>query len=256
MNRDITILNELRELNSPLAGLTNENLYQVPEGYFEKLSVQVLNRVHAIEAENPKDELRYLSSFLSGMPKNIPFIVPAGYFESIEQRLLEIMNPEKELSVSEELNEIAPILGSMDRKLPFSVPEGYFDDLSSSVKTGIRKEPAKVVSIKTIRWFRYAAAAVAVILISTIGFVIIRDKKENGEKAMVKFEKDVKKLDIKETENLIQYLDAGMSGNEVAENNGQKKTDEVEELLKGIPESELEEFLQQTEDTEDVLLVN
>ena len=46
MRSNDTIQNELKELNSILAGVYNKNAYTVPAGYFEVLSHDILLAIH------------------------------------------------------------------------------------------------------------------------------------------------------------------------------------------------------------------
>ena len=49
MAQNSNILQELTELKSTLAEFDSQNAYTVPEGYFEGLADQVLNRIKALE---------------------------------------------------------------------------------------------------------------------------------------------------------------------------------------------------------------
>jgi hypothetical protein len=102
---------------------------------------------------------------------------------------------------------------------------------------------------------RYAAAAVITGLIVLGGSLFFfKGNKETGNRALTKFTKDVKKMDEQQKENLADFVAAGMDGREVAKNG--IKTEEVKQLLQDIPEDELREFEQQTEDLEGIVLTN
>jgi hypothetical protein len=66
----------------------------------------------------------------------------------------------------------------------------------------------------------------------------------------------VKKLNETQKDNLIDFIDAGMNGNETAAVTQLKTTNDVKALLDGIPEQELRDFQEQTEDIQEVLLTN
>ena len=68
-NRE-TILNELKDLGSAL-NYRPQNNYTVPNGYFEGLPAQILNRIKALEASDAKEELKYLSPLLSNVSKEM-----------------------------------------------------------------------------------------------------------------------------------------------------------------------------------------
>ena len=64
------ILQELREMNSGLAGFSEEPVFQVPAGYFDSLAGEILKKVKASEAANAKEELEFLSPMLSALFKD------------------------------------------------------------------------------------------------------------------------------------------------------------------------------------------
>lgn len=245
-------------LGSTLANYSPQNFYEVPDGYFEGLANRVLSRIKALEASNTNAELEALSPLLNRVDKKTPYTIPAGYFDGLEEKIMQAIREHADYQTSEEeLASLSPLLSGIDKKSPYALPAGYFENLTTEVieKTGRKK--SKVVSITSHKWLRYASAAVVIGFIAIAGLVFFSNNNTgDGRKAIAKFEKDVKKLDNKETDNLIQFIDAGMSGEEVTHTTTPKKTDDINELLKGISENELQEFLEQTQDTEDVLLVN
>lgn len=252
MAQNINILNELNELNSSLVNTGIENVYSVPEGYFENLAVIILQRIKALEATTHQDELSYLSPFLSDIPKVTPYKVPAGYFDHIADSIASVISSE-EMSAKDELEKLSPVLSGLKKEMPYSVPNGYFENLGKHTP----KEKTKVVSLTHRKWFRYAAAAVVTGVIVLAGFMIFGNKtNEPGTKSLAKFEKDVKKMDEIEKENLIDFIDAGLNGDESASIKADNKSDDIKELLKGISDEELNEFNKQTQDIENVLLTN
>lgn len=83
MTQRNSILQELTELNSSLAGVEARNPYVVPEGYFEDLLPELMKRIRAMETENAGEEIAALSPLLAGLRKEMPFTVPEGYFEQV-----------------------------------------------------------------------------------------------------------------------------------------------------------------------------
>ena len=73
MKRNETILNELRELNSRLPGVS-ENVFSVPKGYFDSLPERMLNRIRN------EEELQELSPLLAGLSRKMDYSVPNDYF--------------------------------------------------------------------------------------------------------------------------------------------------------------------------------
>jgi hypothetical protein len=262
MTQNSTILQELKELESSLAGLATQNIYSVPDGYFEGLAGQVLNRIKATEAANAAEELGYLSpmlSTMSKMSKQLPFTVPAGYFEGLEEKLMQTVRDSNDYqTATEELETLSPLLSGLKKEMPYSVPQGYFENLGADINTQGNKTETKVVSIGSRKWFRYAAAAVITGVIIMAGFLYFNNNSDNtsGGKVMAKFTRDVKKMDETQKDDLIDFIDAGMNGNETAEVNTEIKSKEVKQLLQDISDEELKDFQEQTEDIEDVLMTN
>lgn len=245
MTRNTNILNELNELNSSLVNVNTQNVYTVPVGYFDGLTVIVLNRIKAMNAENAVEELSYLSPILSNISKQTPYTVPAGYFDSLAETALHSVREGSDYQTAkEEIETLSPLLSGLKKQIPYSVPQGYFDDIAE--KTA--KPVVKVVSITHRSWFKYAAAAVVIGIIALSG-ILIFGKNPTGEKSLAKFEKklnkEIKKMSDSELKDFIEYSDAGLNGEEKVSTN---PSDEIKELLKDLPESELKEFLEETSD--------
>ena len=59
------------------------------------------------------------------------------------------------------------------------------------------------------------------------------NNKDSAGKTLAKFEKEVKKInDVKSTETLIDFMDAGLNEKELASSQKSIKTDDVQQLLK------------------------
>lgn len=262
------ILQELAELKSRLAGVAIQNIYTVPDGYFEGLPAQMLKIIKAIEAADSVEELSYLSPMLNSISKQMPFTVPQGYFEGLQEKIMDFIgegsdNQESlEQTSKEELETLSPLLSGLKKQMsarpghsdgPFSVPRGYFESLTEKLIPAENKPAAKVISLTHRKWFRYAAAAVIAGVIAMAGFLYTNNKTTNNPaKALVKFEKnlnkEIKKTSDKELDEFIQqFSDAGLNGEEKANN---QPDSEVKELLKDVSETELKEFLEETADTE------
>jgi hypothetical protein len=262
MTPNNNIAQELRDLGSSLAGLSAQNTYSVPEGYFDRLAQQVLSRIRATEAATAAEELGHLSPLLSRLPKTMPYSVPAGYFEGLESTLVSVaMYGEQD--AKEELENISPLLSSLKKEMPYSVPAGYFDTISAPVAAN--QSTAKVVSMGGSRkWFRYAAAAVVTGVISILGFLYLSNNNSGSttgtsvariQKSMLKEIKKTSDTDLNEF--VKQFDEAGLSTEETVSTDTNK---EVKELLKDIPETELKQFLDETAETEtstdETLLMN
>lgn len=251
MTKSTNILQELGELKSTLANQEGVNPYTVPAGYFEGLAEQVLRRIRAEEAGTAAEELAHLSPFLAGVSKKMPFTVPAGYFETLEESLLFAVKEEGS-SAAAELNEISPLLGGLKKTNPYSLPEGYFENLSGDISRHTTEpvQLAKVVSITHRRWFRIAAAAMMAGLLITAGFVYnnIREKKNSFAYFEKKLNKEIQKTPDAELTEMAELLDDGQS---LASNTTDPK-EAAADLLKDIPATDLQHFLDETGEIETI----
>lgn len=238
-----TAADELNQLSVLLAGLSKQIPYSVPAGYFEGLAAQVLRRIRAMEAATVNDELNELSPLLAGLSKKMPYDVPAGYFENL--------NISEEETAAEELATLSPVLSGIKKEMPYSVPVGYFENLTAGIAKEAVKKEAKVVSITSRNWFRYAAAAVVVGIIATIGFMKFGSDEPKAGQSLAVFEnklnKEIKKMSEQELNDFLQYNAAGLDGTENVKNNN---VDDAKELLKDVSESEMKTFLEETADVE------
>ncbi len=233
-------MNELAVLGSVLANYDPQNIYAVPDGYFESLANQILNRIRALEATNAKEELSYLSPFLSNVSKETPYSVPAGFFQNLSQNVLKKISEHVDHQTSEEeIETLSPLLSSLKNKNPYSIPAGYFEKF----ETGVEKKETKVISITNRRWYRLAVAAVVIGIVAISGLAIFRSKQvdpnKNPQAWMKKnIDKKVNKDKIDEFVKLAE--DESIN---VAYEKDDVKLAEIKELMKDIPEKEIEDFL-------------
>ncbi len=248
MAQSNNILQELQELNSRLAELGNENCYTVPSGYFDGLTETILQRIKAMNANNAVEELNILSPSLNSISKEVPYKVPAGYFDGLAERAMRSIHESNQYETAdEEIETLSPLLSSLKKQNPYTVPQGYFENISL---TPVKKE-AKVISFTKQSWFRYAVAAAVIGIITLTGILLFG--KKNEERRLARFEnrlnREIKTMSDDDLKDFVQYTDAGLTGEEKVSNNN-NNTDEIKELLKDIPESELKEFIEETADTE------
>ncbi len=164
MLKDPTIQNELIELNSMLAGVSNTNIYTVPDGYFDMLSNDILSVVQ----QKP----------ITLLEKST---VPEGYFEGLAG---EIMGKIKAGMVVED--ERSALLDGLKHINVYQVPLGYFDNLAAVILNNL-PQPAKVVAMKQrSSFFKYAAAAVITGILG-LSIISLLDKTENGDETMQPF---------------------------------------------------------------------
>ena len=233
-------MNELANLGIVLANHDPQNFYAVPAGYFEGLADQILNRIKALEASNAKDELSYLSPFLSNISKEMPYSVPAGFFQDLSEDVLKKISEHKDHQTSkEEIETLSPLLSSLKNKNPYSIPAGYFEKL----ETGVEKKETKVISITKRRWYRLAVAAVIIGIVAISGLAIFKSKQVDPNKnPQAWIEKNVDKKVSKNNLDEFVKLAEGESTS-VTNEKDDVKLAEIKELMKDVPEKEIEDFL-------------
>lgn len=251
MTQSTNILQELNELGSSLTDVASQNVYTVPEGYFDRLIVELMNRIKASEAKNPTEELSYLSPMLQDISKQMPYSVPTDYFEGLEEKLMQSIRDSSDYrDAKEELEAISPLLSGFKKKMPYSAPEGYFENLQQQVVTKTSKaSEAKIISINTRRWIRYAAAAIvtgAIVLGGILYFAKPNDPVKSFAKFEKKLDKEIKTTSDKElAEFAQQFTDAGLSIQDKVQINSKE---EVKDVLKDLSDKELKEFIKETAD--------
>ncbi len=244
-NKDI--IQELNDLGSGLATASQKNIFSVPDRYFEGLVHQILSRIKAEEM---------ITAFESSLPKKSPYQIPTDYFDGLEERLMvHVRNHADYQTTNEELESISPLLNSLNKRPVYSVPQDYFENLKIAHDN---KPVAKVVSIISRKWFRYAAAEVVAGVVILAGINIYNNRTNSSTaNALIKFENDVKKIqDVNQTETLIDFMNAGLNEKELATNDKVSNIGDVQQLLVDVPADELKDFTDQSKDIEDVMMTN
>lgn len=249
MTQRDNILQELFGLESTLASAAPQNIYEVPDGYFEELANQVLGRIKAIEAKNTEEEISYLSSLLNSISKQVPYSVPAGYFDELEEKILaSVRNNEDYQTSNEELEIISPLLSGLNKQMPYSVPDGYFEKVSSNIPSRLNTETeTKVISLIHRKWFRYAAAAVVISFIALGGLLFERrpssvDPDKNPDEWIAK---NVRKVSADKLDDFIKLTDEESSSKETTTDK-EGKQNEIKDLMKDVPENQIQEFINET----------
>jgi hypothetical protein len=244
-----TILNELADLGSDLKDHNPQNIYAVPAGYFEGLADQILNRIKALEATNAKEELTYLSPLLSNVSKKMPYTVPAGFFQDLSDGVLKKISEHEDYQTSEEeIGSLSPLLSSLKNKNPYSAPAGYFEALESKVvrkdSFGEKKE-TKVISITRRRLYRLAVAAIVIgiLVISGLLFINRNNKVTIANNPGKWIEKNV--VDKVNKDKIDEFVTLSNDDNneKVDDQSDAVKKAEIKELMKDVPEKEIEAFL-------------
>jgi hypothetical protein len=188
MENKNTIQAEQKEINSPIFNtLENNNIFTVPDGYFDELPLKVLGKIQDLQFEVPElyfeelplkvlGSLQESASVPEGYFDNLAVEVlgkisstensqeiPVGYFEGLSAGILQrIKAEEQELSSVEEMKLLSPTIAQIGNQNPFTVPAGYFENNVKSIKDQIApRKVAPVVQMGTARKvLRYAVAAV------------------------------------------------------------------------------------------------
>lgn len=134
-----------------LASIINEvgPAGDAPEGYFDSLSNNILSKIEGTAA----NELHQLSPFLAGIKKVNPFEVPENYFDEAGN----------EMSLQVTSENIPALLKNASKEQPFEVPAGYFDQIAYNILSNIKEQGgAKIVAMpkRNSSILKYAAAAV------------------------------------------------------------------------------------------------
>ena len=235
-----TILNELRDLDSTLENLSPQNLYAVPYGYFEGLPAQIMNRIKAFEAKTVNEELHFLSPLLSNASQETPYSVPANYFQDLTESLLYGVKNDAVQTSDDEIETLSPLLSSLKDKNPYSVPVGYFDSLEPKAE----KRQPRVISFTARKLYRLAIAAAVFGIVAITGlFIFNRGNNGNINDPEAWVNKNViKKMSSDKIDEFVTLV-APNTVQKTTE--GSKTTDaaEVKELLKDVPQKEIDEFL-------------
>ncbi|AYD46888.1 hypothetical protein [Arachidicoccus soli] len=143
-------------------------LYKVPEGYFNELAEQVVEKLRSEAFSNARG-----------------YVVPEGYFDSFAENILQkVKTASSQNTVEEELETVAPLLNTISKRNVYSIAKDYFEQLPSSLlveKQFSEKEMTKVVphSAKRNTWQKWAAAAVIAGAVLSGGLYLENNRNEN-----------------------------------------------------------------------------
>lgn len=258
MTQRDNILQELRDLKSGLADITLQTTYRVPVGYFDGLADQVMRRIKALESADAVEELESLSPLLSSISKKMPYSTPKGYFEELGKQLEQA--PASDLqTVHQELEDLSPLLAGLKNKSTYTVPAGYFENFPATISKKIGAPEVKVISITSRKWLRYAAAALVIGFVATIGFLFLRKggDVDPSDKSYAWVKQNLKKVSTDEINEFVELASA-----ETVDAVKLEAKEEISNLLKDVSDKEIQEFLNDTEvaetgsESEDDLILN
>jgi len=275
MKKRAEILEELTNLKSALGnGEHPIQSFQVPEGYFEGLSGQILANVKAsfMETEcnipiNKQEPFSVPAGYFEGLSNSIlqqiktiqPVIegkvqsfdtiavketyqLPDHYFGSFEQHLFSKLGLNQE-NASEETQAISALVAGLKDKPSYQAPEAYFNAIDFSEKIQSRNIERKVVehpSVKSIRWAGWAAAAAIVMIFFVGGFNFLTTN--NTYASENKFEKSLAKIpEYQLREWLSNNLDE-TDVNNISASLLKSKDIKTQKALENITEADIEDI--------------
>ncbi|MBS1774329.1 MAG: hypothetical protein JST82_15845 [Bacteroidetes bacterium] len=208
------IVNELRELNSPLADMSRAMPYELPTGYFEEVANDVVSIAKVMDLQEP----------VLNVNKGMPYMIPSGYFEALPTTINELVGnglPQKASNV-------------------YEVPAGYFAQLPAAItaKAKDANKPAKRISLGAPVWkqVRWAAAAVLILSIGIGSYQYTQNKEYKLRKELARVSSD----SIHEyVQQHIDEYDTEM----IADN---METNDLKTLSKNISEQEIVNYLNAT----------
>lgn len=291
MKKVENILNELKEISPSLAEMPfSADLFKVPDGYFNNLSDQIMQRIRL--EEEPRSQV------LDGIHKITPYQIPVGYFESFASGVMARIKSEKEVQdVSEELQLLSPLLSAIEKKpaftvpdnyfselysrvsetirsgesgfevmenLPswlldlksketYSVPQGYFDRFAESVLSRVRlsRPKAKVISFSARKpWMKYAVAAAFTGILLTIGFFTFNKSKNDLPSDPIA---SLTKVSNQEMINFLEIQNLPVDETVVNGNTSQDLNDnDIMDLFDEIPDADLIQYAKDGNELKDL----
>lgn len=187
---------------------------------------------------NIENELIELDSHLPVQAPRTPYSVPSGYFEGLAGQVLSRIRSKE---VQDELQSISPLLEQLSKQTPYATPAGYFEEPTILPA----QKPARIITIASRRWVRYAAAAVI-----TGFFLWLMPGKESTTASttnpvIAEYQKDIQQLDENQKTRLGEFVEAGLTGQETAQTNNTRSLQT--NLLADVTEQELTDFFEQSE---------
>lgn len=267
-------MQELAAISPAVAQLNPTHPYQVPQGYFDQLPEQLMQRVKALPAQTPTPyavplnyfeelpgillqkvksagadlpgvELEEIAPFLNSLPKTNPYTVPTGYFAELPTHTSD--GAQAIALVNETLENLSPLLGGLRQKQVYQVPEQYFNTLPAQLlKAAKAGNTATLITIgfrKKI--FRYAAAAAIAGLLLT-GYFLYRNSSSPGTPDQIATTAEKVRQEVSD-EELQRYLESEYlpTTESVASETAETSID-MKEMLADISDEELQKYVERT----------
>lgn len=198
------------------------------------------------------EELEQMGSGLSRFEPINPYQVPAGYFNDLAEMVMMRIKAESATSAKEETAVLSPLLASLKKETPLYVPEGYFDNLAAGLSKNLaptHETKPKVISLNADRFFKYAAAAVTVGLISLFAWIMLQSP--DADKAYALNNDTLIDEQVKETMgklpdvDITTYLDINeLTTMEQLPEDIQVNSDDVTLMLAEVSDQELQNWVE------------
>ncbi len=211
------IIKELMDLSMVVANIGNQNVFTVPEGYFDTLGSDILSQIFisALPREIPyskpsEDYFNNLASeillkmealkknnasenILNKISKETLSSVPSGYFDTLADKILQKIKSREsthQTEIEKELAEISPLLSTISKANVYSVPDNYFEKIHIPVsESKNEKQTGKVISLQSRirKAVSYAAAAsvAAIMLFAGYQFFYSKNNKNTNHNIAV-----------------------------------------------------------------------
>lgn len=234
-NRE-TILNELQQLSTLVAGISRVNPYQVPAGYFEAVVPTVMGAVRLQTIGNES--------------KSPAFQVPKGYFEQLPQTILNRVKHQEMDPVGAELAELAPILNTISKRPVYQVPDGYFESLELTIPLKLDKPSARVFNFgKARRAMQFAVAAVFVALLVFGGWYI--NSGNNDQTAVISHDSALKmnvaqELSTVNEQEIASYLERSPVVGYVINATPTEDIGDIQDYIHSASDEEIRQYLNET----------
>ncbi len=238
MEKNVEIMNEMKQISGVVAAIGNANVYTAPAGYFESLSEEVLVKVQT-NVNLPVTSLPLSqppADYFNDLAGNILFKIKAGVAEHEE--------------VVSELEEVAPLLNTINKRNVYSIPDDYFSSLHFFAPA--ETQPAKVVSFPKRRfsWLNYAVAAVTAGIVVAGAYLFIGDRSGNSMVANAA-SNITQKISTLSDKEITDYLNNETAEADIVPVNYKmfNSTADIEAFLQNISTEEIKSYLGSDKET-------
>ena len=238
------IISELTQISKTLAANPVPSPYSPPPGYFDQLPETILRRIKALETPTPQNELATLSPLLSRINKQMPFALPETYFENLAATTAELASdPGYE----------SPLLQSLRNKSTYELPAGYFDGLPQAIMQRVAAPAARVIPMSFGRRLaRYGVAAAIATVVAVSGWFWMQKSNGLSQKGELA---GINKVSNRELQEFLDQNTLVMPDNIVQASN-EIKTEDVKTMLAGVPDADLQQYLEQQPNLKDPATTN